>query len=161
MVLVTILVLPLFGGAAIAAVPGRRSTAWVAVATNGAALVLGILTAVRVVRDGPLVGAWGALRADALSVFMVIVIGAISLMASWVGIRTMAREQAEEHGQPGAVVALRRARPGLRGLHAPRRAGGERRRALGGRRGHDDRHRLPGRAPADQGARSRLRGSTS
>ncbi len=100
MVLVTILVLPLLGGAAIAAGRGRRSTAWVAVATNGAVLVLGILTAVRVVRHGPLSGAWGALRADALSVFMLIVIGSISLMSSWIGIRTMAREQAEEQGNP-------------------------------------------------------------
>ena len=38
------------------------------------------------------------LRADALSVFMVIVIGAISLLASWLGIRTMAREQELENG---------------------------------------------------------------
>ena len=49
-------------------------------------------------RAGPLAGAWGTLRADALSVFMVIAIGAISLMSSWVGIRTMARECVEEQG---------------------------------------------------------------
>ena len=67
-------------------------------ATNGAVLALGILAAVRVLRDGPLSGAWGALRADALSVFMVIVIGAIALLSSWIGIRTMAREREEEHG---------------------------------------------------------------
>ena len=50
MVLVTILVLPLLGGTAIAVGRGRRASAWVAVATNGATLVLGIVTAVRVVR---------------------------------------------------------------------------------------------------------------
>ncbi len=93
MVLMTILALPLLGGAVIAVGRGRRASAWVAVATNGATLVLGILTAVRVVKDGPISGAWGVLRADALSVFMVIVIGAISLLASWLGIRTMTREQ--------------------------------------------------------------------
>jgi len=98
MVLVTILALPLLGGAAIAVGRGRRASAWVAVATNGATLVLGILIAVRVVKDGPISGAWGVLRADALSVFMVIVIGAISLLASWLGIRTMAREQELENG---------------------------------------------------------------
>jgi hydrogenase-4 component F len=100
MALVAILVLPLLGGAAIAAGRGRRWASGIGVVSNGAVLVLGILTAVRVVGDGPLAGAWGVLRADALSVFMVIVIGAISLMSSWVGIRTMAREQAEEQGNP-------------------------------------------------------------
>ena len=50
MLLVLILVLPVLGGAAIAGGQGRRWTAWVAVATNGAVLALGILAAVRVVR---------------------------------------------------------------------------------------------------------------
>ena len=100
MMLISILLLPLLGGTAIAAGGGRRWTTRAAVATNGAVLVLGILTAVRVVRDGPLSGAWGALRADALSVFMVIVIGAIALLSSWMGIRTMTREREEEHGDP-------------------------------------------------------------
>ena len=100
MVLVTILILPFLGAAAIAVGRGRRSTAWVAVATNGAALILGILAAIRVVREGPISGGWGVLRADALSVFMVIVIGAISLLSSWLGIQTMTRERDEEHGSP-------------------------------------------------------------
>jgi hydrogenase-4 component F len=98
MLLMTILLLPLLGGTAIAAGQGRRWTTRVAVTTNGVVLALGILAAVRVVRDGPILGAWGALRADALSVFMVIVIGAIALLSSWIGIRTMAREREEEHG---------------------------------------------------------------
>ncbi len=98
MMLVTILLLPLLGCIAIAAGQGRRWTTPVAVATNGAVFALGILTAVRVLQDGPILGAWGALRADALSVFMVIVIGAIALLSSWIGIRTMTREREEEHG---------------------------------------------------------------
>ncbi len=64
------------------------------VGTNGAALGLGIWAAVRVVRTGPLTGAGGVLRADALSAFMVVVIGAIALLASWIGIRTVALELA-------------------------------------------------------------------
>ena len=97
MLLITILVLPLLGGAAVALGRGRPSSAWVGVASNGSALVLGIIAAVRVLRDGPLSGAWGTLRADALSVFMVIVIGAISLLASWLGVRTASL--APEDGQ--------------------------------------------------------------
>ena len=97
MVLVLILVLPLLGGAAIAAGRGRPSAAWVGwvgVGANGAGLALGIWSAVRVVRAGPLTGVGGLLRADALSAFMVVVIGTIALLASWLGIRTIALELA-------------------------------------------------------------------
>ncbi|HVB90466.1 MAG TPA: proton-conducting transporter membrane subunit [Acidimicrobiales bacterium] len=98
MALEAILVLPLLGGAVIAVGRGHRSAAWVGVAANAGALIIGMATAVRVVRHGSISGAGGLLRADALSVFMVIVIGAISLLASWLGIRTMAREQEETSG---------------------------------------------------------------
>jgi len=70
------------------------------VASNGGALALGIIAAVRVLREGPLSGARGTLRADALSVFMVIVIGAISLLASWLGVRTPARAPEDGHRNP-------------------------------------------------------------
>ena len=98
MPIVTILILPFLGGAAIAPGRGRRWSAWVAVASNGTALVLGTVAAVRVLRDGPITGARGTLRADALSVFMVIVIGAISLLASWIGVRIAARAPQGGHG---------------------------------------------------------------
>ena len=97
MVLVFILILPLVGGAAIAAGrgrPGADRVAWVGVAANGTALALGIWVAVRVVRSGPLTGAGGVLRADALSAFMVVVVSTIALLASWVGVRTIALELA-------------------------------------------------------------------
>ncbi len=96
MILLLILVLPLIGGAVVG---GWRHpwAGWVAVAGNGAALGLGAWAAVRVIGSAPLSGAAGALRADALSAFMVIVIGAIAVLASWLGIRTMAVELA--HGR--------------------------------------------------------------
>ncbi|MCU1492540.1 MAG: dehydrogenase (quinone) [Acidimicrobiaceae bacterium] len=100
MVLVLILVLPLLGGAAIAMGHGRRSIGWVGVASNGGALALGIWVAVRVIRDGALTGAGGVVRADALSAFMVVVIGAIALLASWLGIRTVALELSEGRCTP-------------------------------------------------------------
>ena len=59
MLLVSILVLPLLGGAAVAARRGRPWSAWVGVASNGAALALGIWPAVRVLRTGPLLGGAG------------------------------------------------------------------------------------------------------
>ena len=104
MLLVTILILPFLGGAAVAFGRGRPWSAWVAVASNGAVLVLGIVAAVRVLRGGPLTGAWGTLHADALSVFMVIVIGAISLLASWLGIRTMARAPQDGNAERSSSV---------------------------------------------------------
>ena len=99
MVLVLTITLPLLGGGVVAG--WRHPLApWAAVAINGAALALGIWTAVHVVASGPLNGAAGVLRADALSTFMVIVIGAIALLASWLGIRTISIELAEGRCTP-------------------------------------------------------------
>ncbi|MGO8872331.1 MAG: proton-conducting transporter membrane subunit [Acidimicrobiales bacterium] len=94
MILVTVLLLPLSAAAAIALGRGRPSVAWAGVAANAGVLAFGLFLAVRVVRAGPVGGAWGVLRADALSAFMVVVIGAIALLASWLGIRTITLEVA-------------------------------------------------------------------
>ncbi len=104
MVLFLVLILPLLGAAAIAAAPRRPSIAWAGVAANGATLSLGVWLAVRVVRTGPLTGAWGILRADALSAFMVVVIGAIALLASWLGVRTMALDLHDGSSTPGRAT---------------------------------------------------------
>jgi hydrogenase-4 component F len=93
MLLPLIVLLPLFGGGAIAVGRGRPWIAWVGVAANGTTLALGIGAAVQVLRTGPQSGG-GLLRADALSVFMVVVIGVIALLASWLGIRVVAIEVA-------------------------------------------------------------------
>ena len=153
MVLVLIIVLPLLGGGRRRRLASTPSAAWAAVATNGAALALGMWTAVRVVRiRSARTGLPGVLRADALSAFMVIVIGAIALLASWLGIRTIAIELADGRCTPAARHHLWRLGPGLRRRHAARRPRRQRRRALGGGRGDHRRHHLPGRAPPDQGS---------
>ncbi len=100
MVLVLLLVLPLLGGAAIAGAHRRRSIGWVGVASNVGTLALGIWVATRVVRSGALTGAAGALRADALSAFMVVVIGAVAVLASWLGIRSVGLELDEGRCTP-------------------------------------------------------------
>jgi hydrogenase-4 component F len=94
MLLVLIVILPLLGSSALAGRRGRPQVQWVGVAANGGVLALGVWTAVKVVSAGPLTGAGGALRVDALSAFMVVVIGVISLLASWLGIRSVATELA-------------------------------------------------------------------
>jgi len=90
MLIYTILAVPLAAGAA--AVPGRRWAGWAAAAANGAVLVLGIILAVQVTRGRPAGAAGGILRADALSAFMVIVIGAIAVLASCQSVRYLSAE---------------------------------------------------------------------
>jgi hydrogenase-4 component F len=92
MLVVLILVLPAFGALVCAAARWRPWAAWAAVGTNAATLAFGIALSVRVVRHGALEGLGGVLRADALSAFMVVVIGAIAVLASWLGVRTIATE---------------------------------------------------------------------
>jgi hydrogenase-4 component F len=92
MLVVLILVLPAVGALVCAAARWRPWAAWSAVGTNAAMLALGIALSVRVVRHGALGGLFGVLRADALSAFMVVVIGAIAVLASWLGVNTIASE---------------------------------------------------------------------
>jgi hydrogenase-4 component F len=90
--LALILALPVLGGLVCAAARWRPWAAWAAVGANAAMLALGIVLSIRVVHHGALGGLGGVLRADALSVFMVVVIGAIAVLASWLGVRTIATE---------------------------------------------------------------------
>ena len=57
MLLITILALPLLGGAAVALGRGRPWSRVGRRASNGGALALGVFVAVRVLREGPLSGA--------------------------------------------------------------------------------------------------------
>ena len=92
MLIYAILAVPLAAGAAAAAAPGRRWAGWAAAAANGAVLVLGIVLAAQVTRGHPAGAAGGILRADALSAFMVIVIGAIAVLASCQSVRYLSAE---------------------------------------------------------------------
>ncbi len=99
MLLLTVLAVPLAAGALAAALPWRRAVGWAMVLANAAVLALGIALAVQADRRQVATGLDGALRADALSAFMVVVIGAISLLASIQSVRYLAVEIARgEHG---------------------------------------------------------------
>ncbi|MGD0883015.1 MAG: proton-conducting transporter membrane subunit [Acidimicrobiales bacterium] len=104
MALVLLLVLPLLGGVVVAVAPRHPLAQWTAVATNGATLALGIAVTVRVVGSVALTGAWGVLRADALSAFMVVVIGVVALLTSWLGIRTVAFERRDGRSTRGRAT---------------------------------------------------------
>ncbi len=99
MLLLTVLAVPLAAGALAGALPWRRAIGWAMVLANAAVLALGIALAVQADRRQVATGLDGALRADALSAFMVVVIGAISLLASIQSVRYLAVEIARgEHG---------------------------------------------------------------
>jgi hydrogenase-4 component F len=94
MLIYAVLTIPAAAGAAAAVTPWWRQSGWVAVAANGAVLVLGIVLAAQAThrRLPALLG--GTLRADALSAFMVIVIGAIAVLASCQSVRYLSAETA-------------------------------------------------------------------
>ena len=80
--------------------PWRRVTGWAGVASAAAVLAAGVTLAVHVVHGHPARGYGGALRADALSAFMVIVIGAIALLATLQGVRYLEAEIAAQRCTP-------------------------------------------------------------
>lgn len=104
MVLVLLLLLPVVGGVVIGVAPRHTLAGWAAVLANGAVLALGVLLAVQVVGHAPARGAWGILRADALSAFMVIVIGAVAVLATWLGMRTLTADQRDARATRGRVT---------------------------------------------------------
>ena len=94
MLALVVLAVPFGAGVASAVAPWRRWVGWLCTASVGAVLVLGAFASVRVVHDGPLVALRGVLRLDALSAFMVIVIGAIGVLATWQSVRYLDAELA-------------------------------------------------------------------
>jgi hydrogenase-4 component F len=73
-------------------VPWRRATGWLGAASAAGVLVLGIALAVGIVDGRPVTGVGGILRADALSAFMVIVIGVIAVLATCQSVRYLEAE---------------------------------------------------------------------
>lgn len=94
MLIYAVLAVPAAAGAAAAVTPWRRWASWLAVAANGAVLVLGIALAAGAVHRHPQGALGGVLRADALSAFMVVVIGAIAVLASCQSVRYLTAETA-------------------------------------------------------------------
>ena len=97
MLALVVLAVPFGAGVASAVAPWRRWVGWLCTASIGAVLVCGVGLAVRVVHGPPVTAFGGVLRVDALSAFMVIVIGAIGVLATWQSVRYLDAELATGH----------------------------------------------------------------
>ncbi len=91
---IAVLLLPLVGGLVSGVVPWRRAIGWLGTASASGVLVTGVVLATHVVHGKPITALDGVLRADALSAFMVIVIGVIATLATWQGVRYLDAEVA-------------------------------------------------------------------
>ncbi|MGH3758012.1 proton-conducting transporter membrane subunit [Actinophytocola sp.] len=76
------LVVPLLGAIAYAVLGWRPATAWAGAASAGLVLAAAIGAAVEVVGAGEHTAAAGVLRADALTAFLLVVVGAVALLAT-------------------------------------------------------------------------------
>jgi len=85
--LVLVLVVPVACAVVCGIAPWRRALGWLGTASASAVLVLGVALAASVVHGPAVTGMAGILRADALSAFMVVVIGVIAVLATWQGVR--------------------------------------------------------------------------
>ena len=74
---------PVVAAAGHALVGWRWFSAWFGIATTALVLVDAVALAVVVMRDGPVSIAGGLLRADALSVWLLLVVAAVALLACW------------------------------------------------------------------------------
>jgi len=92
MLALVLLLVPAVIGCAAATVPWRRWVGWLCTASLGFVLVTGIVLAALVVHRPALSAFSGVLRVDALSAFMVIVIGAIGLLAVCQSVRYLDHE---------------------------------------------------------------------
>ncbi|WP_329311455.1 proton-conducting transporter transmembrane domain-containing protein [Streptomyces sp. NBC_01262] len=89
--------LPLATAGAFAASARARISAWAGLTSPAAILGCGIALAVAVTHDGPVTAYGRLLRADALTVWMVLVIGAVALLACAANPAYLAHEQAAGH----------------------------------------------------------------
>lgn len=87
-----ILVVPLAAGAVAGVLSWRPWVGWMTAGANAVVLGLGVVLAVLTTHRPPLRALGGALRADALSAFMVVVIGMIAALAAVQGIRYLDAE---------------------------------------------------------------------
>jgi hydrogenase-4 component F len=92
MLAVVVLGVPVLAGVVSAAVPWRRGVGWLCTVAIGAVLACGVALAVRVVHGQTVTAIGGVLRVDALSAFMVIVIGVIGVLATSQSVRYLDAE---------------------------------------------------------------------
>jgi hydrogenase-4 component F len=98
--MIAVLLVPAATGCVAAAVPWRRWVGWLCTASLGFVLVMGVVFATQVVHRPALSAFSGVLRVDALSAFMVIVIGAIGLLAVCQSVRYLDHEISSGHSSP-------------------------------------------------------------
>jgi hydrogenase-4 component F len=89
---VAVLLLPLAAGLLSGIIPWRRGIGWLGTAAASGVLVTGVMLSSDVVHGRAVTALDGVLRADALSAFMVIVIGVIAILATWQGVRYLDAE---------------------------------------------------------------------
>jgi len=92
MLVLVILAVPILAGVVSSLMPWRRVIGWLGLGAISTVLALGIALAVRVLHRPPLIAFHSILRADALSAFMVIVIGVIGVLATWQSVRYLDAE---------------------------------------------------------------------
>jgi hydrogenase-4 component F len=92
MVLLVMLSFLMVGAVISGLVPWSRLIGWIGVVTIGSVLSFGIVLAVHVVRRGPVVALDGVFRVDALSAFMVIVVGLVGTLACWQSVSYLTEE---------------------------------------------------------------------
>lgn len=90
------LLAPLAAAAAAGLVGWRRAVAWSAVAAAAVILTGGVLAGMATI-DGSVLRIGGMLRADALSAVMLLVIGAVAVIATWAGVSYIEQELATGH----------------------------------------------------------------
>ena len=101
--LLVLVLIPVLPALAAAVFGWRPSVAWFAVADAACLLAGGIWLAVDVVDGGTAYFGGRALRADALSAFMVLVISIVALLASWSATGYIRSELADSHATPEAA----------------------------------------------------------
>ena len=106
---VMVLAVPAAAGGVAATVAWKRWVGWLCTGAVGVVLVCGVVLAAQVVNKRPILALGGSLRVDALSAFMVIVIGTVGVLATWQGVRYIDNEIASKrssarHGTLYAVL---------------------------------------------------------
>jgi len=97
------LLAPLLTAVAAATIGWRRWIGWLGVAAALALLADGALVAAAATTGPAVAGVGGLLRADALSAFMLLVIGAVAVIATWAGIGYVDAELAAGHTTAGGA----------------------------------------------------------
>jgi len=92
-----VLSVPVAAAALAGALPWRRSLGWAMAAANAAVLALGVVLSIETGHRHVLGGFDGLLRADSLSAFMVVVIGAVAFMAAVQSVRYLGTEIERGH----------------------------------------------------------------